>query len=42
MNDFKLKLLQDKTQMFTKENILNLNSYNQLLFALKKKISYFF
>lgn len=33
----KLKLLQNRTQRFSKKNILNLRSYSELIFALKNK-----
>ena len=40
--NLKLKLLQDKTQRFSKENISKLRSHSELIMALKKKYPMFF
>lgn len=40
--NFKLKLLQNKTQQFSRENIHKLNSHSDLIFALKKKYQILF
>ena len=40
--NLKLKLLQDKTQRFSKENICKLKSHSELIMALKKKYPMFF
>lgn len=38
----KLELLQNKSQRFSKSQILNMNSHSELIFALKKKYPIFF
>ena len=40
--NFKLQLLQDKTQRFSKVNISKLRSHSELIVALKKKYPMFF
>lgn len=40
--NLKLKLLQDKTKRFSKENIIKLRSNSELIIALKKKYPMFF
>ena len=40
--NLRLKLLQDKTQRFTKQNIDKLRSHSDLIMALKKKYPIFF
>lgn len=42
MINFKLKLLQNKTHRFSKDNVVKLKSHNELLLALKKKYPIFF
>lgn len=42
ITNFKLKLLQNKTRRFSRDNIIKLKSHNELILALKRKYPIFF